>query len=160
MPESKDAGRTHEPSLREVTAELDGLKEFLIEKIESVKTTADERDRRYEDRFTAIDEKTGLALSTSKEAVNKSEVAVEKRFDSVNEFRGTLSDQAATLLPRPEAAAKFAAYDEKLEDMKKDIIALREFRSEGSGRMDATKVFMGILMTAIGIVIGFIAKLR
>ncbi len=137
MSEKSDNGRTHEPSLRELTADLDGVKQLLIEKINSVITVADERDRRYEDRFKATDEKTSLALAGSEKAVTKAEAATEKRFDAVNEFRGTLSDQAASLLPRAEANANFRAYDEKIEEMKKQISALRETQTKSMGEKDA-----------------------
>ena len=101
-------GRTHEPSLREVTTELDGFRNLM-----------DERDRRYDQRFEAMDEKTSLALTSSEKAVSKAEAATEKRFDAVNEFRGQLKDQAATLMPRAEADSKFKTLEDKLEEMKR-----------------------------------------
>ena len=114
-----------------------------------------ERNARYEDRFKAMDEKTSLALAASEKAVTKAEAATEKRFDSVNEFRKTLSDQAATFLARPEAEAKFKGYDEKLDDVKKEIAGLRESRSEIGGgtavaRWSFEKVLaMGALVIAL-----------
>src|SRR5678815_2512757 len=108
-PDSLDGGRTHEPSLRELTAELDGVRAILSGEVRSINKVMDERDRRYEDRFRAMDEKTSLALTSSEKAVTKAETATEKRFDSVNEFRGSLKDQAANLIPRAEAEAKFNA---------------------------------------------------
>lgn len=87
----------------------------------------DERDRRYEERFVAMDEKTSLALAASEKAVVKAEMATEKRFDSVNEFRDTLRDQASQLLPRAEADSKFAAVNEKFEDIKKSGMAQRNW---------------------------------
>jgi hypothetical protein len=123
----------------------------------------DERDRRYEERFKAMDEKTGLALTSSKEAVTKAEVATEKRFDAVNEFRGTLSDQAATLLPRAEAAARFTSYDEKIDEIKKDITSLRESNSKSQGRSSgfnsAWGIAVSILFLAIAVV-GLILKIK
>jgi hypothetical protein len=104
-----------DPSIRELASELEGFKELMAE-----------RDRRYEQRFEAMDEKTGLALTSSEKAVGKAEVATEKRFDSVNEFRSTLSDQAAHLLPRREADAKFSAYEDKLDDVKKEILSIQQ----------------------------------
>jgi hypothetical protein len=92
--------------------------DVLDTKITALRELVDERDRRYEDRFNAVDEKTTLALSTSKEANNKSEAATEKRFDSHNEFRGQLKDQAATFMPRAEADARFKSIEEKIEDSK------------------------------------------
>lgn len=122
----KKNGRTHEPSLRELTSQLDALEKLMDEKVGRIRDRIDERDRLYTDRFKATDEKTTLALNASKEAITKAETATEKRFDAVNEFRGTLSDQAATLLPRAEALSKFAGYDEKFEDVKKEMAAFRE----------------------------------
>ncbi len=109
------------------------LHAFFTLWIESLERFYEERDRRYEDRFKAQDEKTTLALTASKEAIGKAETATEKRFDAVNEFRGTLSDQAAHLLPRAEADVKFGNFDEKIESLKKEIQGLRESRSAGEG---------------------------
>jgi hypothetical protein len=131
-------GRVHDPSLRELTAELDGVRELLISKVESSRVVMDERDVRYEQRFKAMDEKTSLALTASEKAVSKAETATEKRFDAVNEFRGTLSDQARLLIPREEVNARFSASDQKIEGLKeqfqKDIGSLKETRSEVSGK--------------------------
>jgi hypothetical protein len=102
----------------------------LRARLDSERELAKERDRRYEDRFTAMDEKTGLALTSSEKAVAKAETATEKRFDAVNEFRGQLKDQAATLLPRAEADAKFNSIDKDMEELKKTI-ALSQGRSSG-----------------------------
>jgi hypothetical protein len=47
-------------------------------------------------------ERVGLALSAADKAVSKAEVATEKRFESVNEFRQTLSDQTRSFISRVE----------------------------------------------------------
>jgi hypothetical protein len=114
-----DNGRTHEPDLREVIAEIDGFRALM-----------DERDRRYQERFLAMDEKTGLALTSSEKAVAKAEIATEKRFDSVNEFRGQLKDQASTLLPRAEADVKFSGFSKEIEELKKSVLTAQG-RSSG-----------------------------
>jgi len=54
---------------------------------------------------TVIDlqtEKSVIALAASDKAILKAEVAVEKRFESVNEFRQTLSDQTKSFISRVE----------------------------------------------------------
>ncbi len=168
--EPKDCanGRTHEPSLRELTAELDGARDVFNEKIESLVKVTNERDRRYEDRFRAMDEKTSLALTSSEKAVTKAETATEKRFDSVNEFRNTLKDQASNFMPRPETEAKFKAYDDKFDDMKKDVIALRqeimgeigglrESRSEAMGSFRAVHLVGALLSGLLGAGIAILA---
>ena len=153
MDDKHENGRTHEPSLRELTAELDGCKEVLEAKINASIQVSNERDRRYEDRFKAMDEKTSLALTSSEKAVTKAEVATEKRFDAVNEFRGTLNDYQAKLLPRAEADAKFGGYDEKFEDIKKELSALREAKSKGEGAFGGVKGSWGLFVGVIAIVL-------
>lgn len=156
-----DNGRTHDPSLRELTAQIDGMVRLY-----------EERDRRYEDRFKAADEKTALALTASKEAVSKAEAATEKRFDAVNEFRGTLSDQARLLLPRAEADSRLNAFSERIDEVKKEVAALRESRSEGSGRhaqqtegragnqwaISAAIAFAGVLVAVIVLGSGMLSR--
>jgi hypothetical protein len=87
--------------------------DVLAAKLDALRELVDERDHRYEDRFTAMDEKTGLALTSSKEAVAKAETATEKRFDSVNEFRGQQKDMMASFASRVEMDARFKAIEEK-----------------------------------------------
>ncbi len=91
-----------------------------------------ERDRRYNQRSVAQDDAVKAALATSKEAVVKAESATEKRFDSVNEFRQTLSDQAANFLGRNEYSASHKALEDKVSALA-ERIATNE--SSAKGRM-------------------------
>jgi hypothetical protein len=50
-------------------------------------------------------ERVGLALAAADKAVSKAEVATEKRFESVNEFRQTLSDQTRSFISKVEFEA-------------------------------------------------------
>jgi hypothetical protein len=92
--------------------------DVLRAKLCALEKLMDERDRRYEERFKSIDEKTGLALTGAEKAVSKAEVATEKRFDAVNEFRGQLKDQAATLIPRAEVETRFQGITKDIDDLK------------------------------------------
>ena len=145
-----DNGRTHEPSLRELTSDLNGLRQIMDAKIAGVSSTMDERDRRYEDRFTAMDEKTSLALTASEKAVVKAETATEKRFDAVNEFRGTLSDQAMNLMPRGESNAKFEA-------LEKEISQLKERLDKGAGNTEGSRAVKDEGRANVGMLVGLIA---
>ncbi len=71
--------------------------------LSQLKIVIDERDRQYGQRFDAQEKAVAAALAAAKEAVTKAEVAAEKRFDSVNEFRNTLKDQTGTFVTRNEA---------------------------------------------------------
>jgi hypothetical protein len=52
--------------------------------------------------FSAQKEAINAALASAERAVLKAEAAAEKRFEGLNEFRNTLSDQQRTLIPRAE----------------------------------------------------------
>jgi predicted transcriptional regulator len=66
--------------------------------------------------FDAADRAVQAALQAVKEASDKADAASEKRFDSVNEFRNTLSDQASRLMPRIEAEARIQAMTDRADD--------------------------------------------
>ena len=100
-----------------------------------------ERDLRYAERAEAQDKAVAVALVAAEKAVQaallsaeravgKAEIATEKRFESVNEFRGQLSDQASNLLSRTEYLAGHKALEEK-------IGLLRESQSSGTGASQA-----------------------
>lgn len=57
------------------------------------------------------------AQIATQEAINKNDAATEKRFQSVNEFRGQLSDQTQTFLPRPEYLAQHKALEDRVTDL-------------------------------------------
>ena len=130
---------------------IDSLKEHLEHRLDALAYVGDERDRRYEDRFKAMDEKTGLALTSSKEAVAKAETATEKRFDAVNEFRGTLSDQAANLMPRGEASAKFAALEEKFSSLRDEVTRAISQGIGGKAVKDDQRANLAALATIVGL---------
>jgi hypothetical protein len=140
---------TPAPTIDTVSSRLAELKELMQTKFEATKNIADERDRRYEDRFKAMDEKTTLALASSEKAVTKAEIATEKRFDAVNEFRGSLSDLTSTMIPRAEANARFEALDSKNEDMKKEVGGLRESRSGGEGKDKAGQQHLSLIFSVL-----------
>jgi hypothetical protein len=83
--------------------------EELRREIKAQRDIMDERDRRYEDRFTAMDEKTGLALTSSEKAVTKAEIAQEKRFDNTNEWRAAMQDRDRNQMPRIEIEQRFSS---------------------------------------------------
>ena len=119
---------------------LASLKDYLVAIIHA-------NDERYAQRF--LDSQTAVqaalsaartavdaALSAAKEAVAKAEAASEKRFEGVNEFRGTLADQQRTLMPRSEQESinhslfdKLAQHEKRFDQMQgerrggKDVFA-------------------------------------
>lgn len=103
--------------------------------------TIAQMDLRYQQRFDAQGEAVAAALVSAEKAVNsalvaadravaKAEIAAEKRFEAVNEFRGTLADQASMLLPRSEADARFQAISDGMSSLGTNIAKIElELRS-------------------------------
>lgn len=88
----------------------------------------------YNRRFEDLDAKTTLALAAADKAVTKAEIATEKRFEGVNEFRGALSDQTAKLFPREEALSKFENMQKDITSIMTEIQRFREASSLSTGR--------------------------
>jgi hypothetical protein len=110
------------------------------ERAESIET-------RFEGRFEAQEKAFTAAIEAAERAVGKAEMASEKRFDSVNEFRATLTDQAATLMPRSEAETRFSALNEKLGDL------TDRFNRE-TGKNQGVGIAWMVLVAVIGLATG------
>jgi hypothetical protein len=105
----------------------------------------DERDRRYAERFEAQEKAVGAAISAADKAVTKAETSTEKRFDSTNEFRQTLTDQAATFVTKVEYAANYNI-------MIKDMDLIKSQLTSMQGRAGGLSAGWGYLIGAIGAV--------
>lgn len=121
----------------------------------------DERTIRYEQRFTAQEKAVAAALISAKEAVNKAEMATEKRFDASNAYRAQLSEQAATFMPRLEAEQRIAQNTEKIDNLAASTS--HSFASMGSrldkmvGRSTGLADGWGYLVGFVGLVGGAIS---
>lgn len=72
--------------------------------------------REYVDiRFDAQEKAVTSALAAADRAVSKAELASEKRFESVNEFRAALGDSARLLMPRAEIETMVKSLNEKID---------------------------------------------
>lgn len=80
-------------------------------------------------------------------AIEKAESATERRFDSVNEFRETLADQSATLLPRAEYLVQHEAMKITISAVEKRLTAM-ESRSEG--RAGGIGTISAVVISVIG----------
>lgn len=93
------------------------------------------------------------AFAASEKAISKAEAAAEKRFESVNEFRGQLSDQTKTFLPRET----FEAFVNSINDYKEatsKALTLREGQSKGSSDLRYVIFASGAFVAAVvGIVV-------
>src|SRR5258708_4915140 len=93
---------------------LDTLEKHLTEQINFLRILVEEHDERNKERFAASKESVVSALAAADKALIKAELSSEKRFEGVNEFRATLADQAANLMPRSEYTVQHRALEEKV----------------------------------------------
>lgn len=89
------------------------------------------------------------AMVAAEKAVAKAEAAAEKRFESVNEFRGQLTDQAQTFMPRSETEQRLSAMGEKID-------LLSKYASNQTGRAASTSQFVGFLVGGLGVLVAII----
>jgi septal ring factor EnvC (AmiA/AmiB activator) len=137
-------------TLRELTAELYGIRDLLVAKHESLAGLVNERDRLYKERDdsrrTAIDaalaaakEQTAAAFLASEKAIVKAENAQKDYNDRSNEFRGQLDDQAKRLISRTEVETMVKNLEEKIKRLDDDNRDLRDSRSESRGTVEGGK---------------------
>jgi hypothetical protein len=111
--------------------------------------------------LTAQEKSTSNALVSADRAVTKVETANEKRFESVNEFRAQLADQAAGFLPRNEASIRFDSVNDKIDTLTKtfedkheqsraEIQAIRTEQTLGTGKGVGMNQMWGYIVAAAG----------
>ena len=99
-------------------------------------------EKAVEAAISASRELTAAALASTTLAIHKAETATEKRFESVNEFRGQMSDQQRTLMPRAEFDAVMAGVRSKLTVVE---TALVEMRSTKEGAIKGWGWVVGVI---------------
>lgn len=84
------------------------------------------------------------ALIAMQRAVETAAAADEKRFDSVNEFRRTLSDQTASFMPRSEVT-------QGLDSLKEQIAELKTFRDQAGGGVRQRQIINTMIVTSAAV---------
>lgn len=150
----------------------------------TVDTLKELMDQRFSDQEKAVtaalaaaERAVEAALAAAEKAVAKAEQAAEKRFEAMNEFRGQLSDQANTFLPRAEYDVQHAALDEKLNlsvktlsdrveqnalNFSNAVGSLNLSRASGEGKTTVRGEIWGYIVGAAGlvaIVVGVLLRL-
>jgi hypothetical protein len=123
------------PRLQELAQQLVALDRLTDAKFITFRTLIDSQA-----------EKVALALASVDKAVTKAETATERRFESVNEFRQTLTDQAATFATRDQFETQRSATTERIQEL-----TARVDRTEG--RSGGVASSWGYLVGAITIVV-------
>ena len=159
-------GRSHEPNLRQLTAELDGLRAVMTAKLEAMKALIDERDRMYAERdnsrrtaveaaLIAAKEQTATSFAASKEAISKADTAQHEYNIRSNEFRGQLDDQAKRLISRTEVEGMIKNVEEKIARSDNDQRVMNDRVGSGEGRGAGMDKLFQYFLSVIGILGSF-----
>ena len=157
--------RSHEPSLHELAAELDGMRQLTSSRLQAIRELLDERDKLYSERanagrvavdaaLTATKEQTASSFAANKESVSKYEQAQHEYNLRTNEFRGQLEDQAKRLIPRAEVESIVKNLEEKTVRLEADIRIIREQMGTDVGRGAGMAQFWGYIVTILGLLFG------
>jgi hypothetical protein len=134
---------------------------------EKFRLLMDEAEKRNGQRFdaqqeavstamTAAEKAVSAAMAAAEKAVSKAEIASERRFESVNEFRQTLSDQTSTFLTRTEYNVQHKSLGDRIDVVASSHAALDklvgEIRERGAGRND----LWGFIVGGVGLLIGIV----
>lgn len=116
-----------------------------------------------DERFLAQQRSIAAALLATEKAIGKAEIANEKRFESVNEFRGQLNDQTRTFLSRTEVDAMHktsdAAIDRNSDRVNELATRLDKIEGRGSGVSQAY-IYAFALIAALGTLVSIYVAVK
>ena len=153
MDEGGGASRSTDPAAGSSAATDVSLREYVTLMVEAERV-------RVNERFLSVEKLTDQAFSNSQRAIDKADLATEKRFEGVNEFRAALSDQASRFVTTEQLQVVQekleAGYQRNREDIDKQAtrLDLREGEITGSRLSYGNiAVMIGVASTIIGVII-------
>jgi hypothetical protein len=137
---------------------VDTLNIVLTEKVRALYRVIDDLERRLEQRF-----------ESQQQAILKQEIAVQDRFQTVNEFRGQLADQATKFMPRAEADQRIQQNADRITALEKhhanDLSLVNSRLDVMAGATSGVEKFrtltLGLIVAAVaivGLVVGLVVK--
>lgn len=110
-----------------VMPQTDARLSALSERLGALDRLTDAKFVRMETLVASQAEKVKLALDAAEKAILKAEIASEKRFESVNEFRETLSDQQRSLMSKEAGDKIVENMLRDREEAQRQILEVRAF---------------------------------
>lgn len=108
-------------SMATCLARVDGLDRLTDAKFVTFRTLIDSQAEKVALALSASEKAIAKAEASTQKAIDKTADDIKTRFDSVNEFRGQLSDQAATFIPRKEAEQRIDSVLERVETLRQAV---------------------------------------
>ena len=150
--EGGGASRSTDPAAGTSSATDVSLREYVTLMVQA-------EMRRVNERFHAVETATEKAFENSQRAIDKADLATEKRFEGVNEFRAALSDQASRFVTAEQlktlAEKLEAGYTRNREDIDRINVRLERREGETAGSR-LTWGAMATLLAAFATIIGIL----
>jgi hypothetical protein len=161
--EGGGASRSSEPAAGTSQATDVSLREYLTKQIENSRRECHDGLKRVEDMITA-------ANRNADENVKKALDSIDRRFDSVNEFRGALQDLSTRMATKDDVknlGDKVAASDEAIESRfetlyqrnRDDIDKIATRLNLREGQESGSRLTKGSLYAVIGAAVAIIGLL-
>lgn len=142
-------------ALTAVDKTLREMEESIARRLESLDRLTDSKFITHRILLDSQADKVALALAAADKAVSKADAATERRFESVNEFRQTLTDQATSFVRREQFEAQQAAVTERVRE-----VAARIDRSEGrSGGLQSSWGYLLGAVSAVVVIVNLVIYL-
>jgi chromosome segregation ATPase len=162
--------RTHEPTLRELTSELDGQRAFVLSRIDALKEIIDERDRRYQERdearraaidasLIAAKEQTAASFAASEKAIAKAEEAQRAYNQSHNDLAKKMDEQNKAMMLRSESEGRFHAVEEKINDIRNAMAAGGGMLHGSQIVKDESRANVALIVAALGTMLALLMLL-
>ncbi len=116
--------RTHEPNLRELTSEMDGMREVFRVEIKALRELIDERHSLYSERDHSRQDAVHSAFLSSEKSNTKTEEAQKAYNAQHNDLINKMDKQNAATMPRIEIESRFVALEEKIGTVRDNTSAI------------------------------------
>lgn len=105
------------------------------------------------ERFANAKEQVANALESSNRAIQKADLATEKRFEGVNEFRAALTDQNREFVRQVEYDTGHANLTDKVDVLSASVISVESTVRNRIGSTPSGPVFLISVISVMGAII-------
>jgi hypothetical protein len=131
-----------------IETEHDSLRQLIDANDRRLNDIMDERDTRYQQRFDATLSEAQKSVAVAKDALDKAEASIERRFNIANEWRGSINDVIGTRLSRDEFLSAHQGLADKIDDTTRRVLTI-EGRSSGIGASLSVVASVAALMISL-----------
>ncbi len=151
-PNGGGASKSTDPAAGTSSATDVSLREYLVALIVNSEKSADQR-------FHHMTEMVDAAFASAQKAIDKADIATEKRFEGVNEFRAALSDQSRDFITRDALVSLADKLDAQITRNREDLDALSKRVDLREGQTQGSRLTTGYLVTALAATGGVIGTI-